>query len=103
MQALKIIGALVGTLVLGVTLFMLAAVFIFWREPDARETCANVARFSSNVKAAASDLGMKACVQSMSSKTYGFGAKKRLASYRRCLHDAASPEAIKQCEATARN
>ena len=102
MKAVKIIGAVIGSVVLCVVLFILACVFIFWREPDPRETCENVARFSANTKAASSELGKKACVESMSRKTYGFGAKKRLASYRRCLHDASSAAELKACESEAR-
>ena len=102
MKALKIVGAVIGSLFLCVVLFVLASVFIFWREPDPRETCTNIARLSDSPKIASSELGMKACVQTMSGKAYGFGNKQRLASYRRCLHDASSSVELKACESEKR-
>jgi hypothetical protein len=77
-------------------------VFVFWREPDARDTCANIARYSPDAKSASSDMGMKMCVDSMSKKAYGFNAKRRLASYRRCLHGAESAAELKGCESETR-
>jgi hypothetical protein len=98
MKALKIVGGVVGALVGAVALFLALCFLVFWREPDPRETCSNVARFSRDPKLASSDIGQKLCVDEMSRKAYGFGKKMRLASYRRCLHAAGSAAELSACE-----
>lgn len=97
MKFLKIVGAIIGGLVACVGVFIALCLLVFWREPDPAETCANVARFSSQ-KAASSELGMKLCIDSMSRDAYGFNNKRKLASYRRCLHGATSAAELNACK-----
>lgn len=97
MKALKIVGGILGAIVGAVVLFGLVCAFA-WREPDPKETCSNIARFSADPKLATSNLAINLCVKDMSRKAYGFFSKKRLASYRRCLHEASSASELARCD-----
>ena len=59
MKILKIIGVVIGGLIACVVVFLALCFLVFWREPDPRETCENVARHSSNPKVGAIAVALK--------------------------------------------